>query len=68
VFIYPVTCDTVGKLHFVGHKLAVHCEPCARRVDVDLKAMIERGEGDRRFEEMKPRCSVRGQVGKWQVR
>jgi hypothetical protein len=68
MFMYPITCDTPAKLHFVGHKLAVHCEPCVRWADVDLKAMIERGQGDRRFEDMRPRCSGCGQVRKWQVR
>lgn len=65
---YPLTLDTVAKFHAAHHRLAVHCPGCFRWSELDLAAMIKRGEGDRRFANMKPRCTVCGGPGKWQVR
>ena len=47
--VYPLTSDTVAKFHSANHCLAVHCPDCFRRAEIDLAAMIQRGEGDRRF-------------------
>ncbi len=41
---------------------------CFRWAEIDLQAMVDRGEGDRRFEYMLPRCRACGDPGKWQAR
>jgi hypothetical protein len=57
----------LGGLHEHGHELHAYCPTCDRWAALDLEAMVNAGQGDRRLP-ISVRCRWCGAEGQLQVR
>ncbi|MGE0444952.1 MAG: hypothetical protein AB7P99_06960 [Vicinamibacterales bacterium] len=66
--LLEVHVDRIARALAFDHTIACYCPRCRRWATLDLRRMVEAGQGDRPITELRTRCTSCGERGELQVR